>query len=155
MKDHISEGNEERLNQLNEWVTKVLCSHNFFKEEEWLPIKLNLLNWKSLGYSINQNDQLHWYDFTKTEVALLYKIINSISEILLFEKEMKYYRIKQEFDKALLYQNYQKEYTKNLKLYRELNQTILPFFSFENETLCLKFIDNYFIRQIIEERIRI
>ena len=155
MKHYIPEDKEDRLNQLNEWFTKVLFSDNFFKDEDWLAVRLNLSKWKSLGYSILLNDKCYQGEFSIEESALLYSIFNSISEILLFEKEMKFYGFKQQFDKALLNQNYQKDFTNAFIKQGALNQTILPFFRCDAETLYLKFVDNYFIQQIIRERIRL
>ena len=155
MKHYVPEDKEERLHQLNEWFTKAIFSENVFKDEEWLPIRLNLSKWKSLGYSIVQNDKPNQGEFSIEESELLYSIYNSISEILLFEKEMKFYGFKQQFDKALLYQNYQKDFTKAFLHQGSQNQIILPFFTYQAENLYLKFIDNYFIKQIIQERIRI
>jgi hypothetical protein len=155
MKHYVPEDKEERLHQLNEWFTKALFSESVFKDEEWLPIRLNLSKWKSLGYSIIQKDKPNQGEFSIEESALLYSMYNSISEILLFDKEMKFYGFKQQFDKALLYQNYQKDFTNAFIRQGALNQTILPFFRNDAETLYLKFVDNYFIQQIIRERIRI
>ena len=155
MKHYVPEDKGERLHQLNEWFTKAFFSESVFKDEEWLPIRLNLSKWKSLGYTIIQNDKPNQNDFSIEESAILFAIYNSISEILLFEKEMRFYGYKQQFDKALLYQNYQKELTKAFIHQGSQNQIILPFFTYQQENLYMKFIDNYFIQQIIKERIRI
>jgi len=155
MKHYVPEDTEARLQQLNEWFTNALFSESVFKDEEWLPIRLNLSKWKSLGYSIIQNDKPNQNDYSIEESAILFANYNSICEILLFEKEMRFYGFKQQFDKALLCQNYQKDFIKAFIDQGLQNQTILPFFTYQSENLYLKFIDNYFIQQIIKEKIRI
>lgn len=68
---------------------------------------------------------------------------------------MNFYGYKQQFDKALLYQNYHKDLINSFKSEGSHKQTILLFFKCDAETLYLKFIYNYFMQQIIIERIRI
>lgn len=51
MKHHIPDIHDERLDQLNTWFKKALFSEDLFHDARWLPIRLNLSKWKSLGYS--------------------------------------------------------------------------------------------------------
>lgn len=154
MKYYIPNDNEERLKQLNEWFSNYFFSDKFFKDEDWLSIRLNISKWKSLGYPVSQKEKAFDFDFSAEESALLYNNFNSISEILLFDKELKSHAAKMQFDKALLFQNFYKNCLNNIKEQSELNKTVIPFFKFENEILFLKFIDNYFILEMIHEKIR-
>ena len=63
MKYQIPEDEQERLDQLNDWFTKILCSEDYFEDEKWLAIRLNLAKWRDLGYNFrqeNQNEQINF-----------------------------------------------------------------------------------------------
>lgn len=154
MKHYVPEDPQERLNQLNEWFTKAIFSTDVFNDDKWLPIRLNLSKWKATNFSVLQNVKPEELDFTDHQKGILYFIYNSISEILLFEKEIKLVAGRQQFERAALYRDLSDDCTKALTEEGKQNGWILPFFSMNGQTLILKCVDNYFVQLIIKERLR-
>ena len=155
MKHYIPEDKEERLIQLNEWFTKTLFSYDIFDDEKWLPIRLNLLKWRTNGFTIYPHHKPFLADFSNQEQSIVYFICNSISEILLCKTESKMAATSQHFEKAALYRDFQKDFGKALTENGNKNELILPIFYLEGDTLKLKCLDNCFIQQIIRERLKL
>ena len=154
MRYQIPDDNQERLELLNIWFTQILCSNNYFDDDKWLAIRLNLLKWSQFGFSFRQLNVLEKDDFTVDESALVYKIYNSLSEIDLFSYATKESAKIQKFEQAAHYRDLGKLCREGLKELHELNGLIIPFFKIDDEALVLKHIENYFIKQYIKERIR-
>jgi hypothetical protein len=46
MKYQVPDDDIERLNQLNKWFTEILCSSDYYDDDKWLSIRLNISKWK-------------------------------------------------------------------------------------------------------------
>ena len=154
MRYQIPEDEQERLDQLNGWFTQILCSENYFEDEKWMSIRLNLLKWKEKGFGFRQENQEHFCTFEIEEKLLTYKIFNYLGEILLFEAGIKEAAIKQKFEQASLFRDLKAIAKQHLKTIYEEQTSFIKFFKIENEILVLKHIENYFINQHIKERLR-
>lgn len=147
MKHYVPEDAEERLAQLNEWLTNVIYSEDFFDDERWLPVRMNITKWKSKGYALVQRFKPEDFDFESEELMELYYICNAISEIMLFEKESREAAAKQQYEKATLYRDFSKDRKAALTEEGNNNSMVINFFKLEGNTLILKCIDQYFIQQ--------
>ena len=154
MRYQIPEDEQERLDQLNEWFTQILCSEDYFDDEKWMSIRLNLLKWKEKGFGFRQENQEHFCTFEMEEKLLAYRIFNYLGEILLFEAGIKEAAIKQKFEQASLFRDLKAIAKQHLKTIYEEQTSFIKFFKIENEILVLKHIENYFINQHIKERLR-
>ncbi len=154
MRYQIPDDEQERLDQLNEWFTQMLCSDDYFEDEKWLSIRLNLSKWKDKGYGFRQENEGPFYTLDIEEQVLVYKIYNYLSEVLLFDTGIKEAVIKQKFEQASLYRDLKAVAKQHLKTIYEEQSFFVKFFKVENETLVLKHIENYFINQYIKERLR-
>ena len=105
MRYQITDDNQERLNLLNTWFTQILCSNDYFGDDKWLAIRLNLLKWSQSRFSFRQLNVLEKDDFTVDESALVYKIYNSLSEIDLFSYATKESAKIQKFEQAAHYRD--------------------------------------------------
>ena len=155
MRYQIPDEEQERLDQLNVWFTQILCSEDYFDDEKWLSIRLNLAKWKEKGFGFRQENQVHdclFYD--KEDKGLVYRVLNYLSEMLLFEAGIKEAALKQRFEQAALFRDLTIVARQQLKTFYEERNFITKFFKIENETLVLKHIENYFINQYIKERLR-
>lgn len=154
MRYQIPDDEQERLNQLNEWFTQILCSEDYFDDEKWMSIRLNLAKWKEKGFGFRQENQGQFCSMDLEEQKLTYRIYNYLSEVLLFEMGIKEAVLKQRFEQASLYRDLKVISKQDLKDIYEEHSFIVKFFKIENETLVLKHIENNFINRHIKERIR-
>ena len=46
----IPDNEQERLELLNESLIKLICSEDYFDDEKWVMIRLNLDKWDRRGY---------------------------------------------------------------------------------------------------------
>ncbi len=154
MRYQIPDDEQERLDQLNEWFTQILCSEDYFDDEKWMSIRLNLAKWKEKGFGFRQENQGQFCSMDLEEQKLTYRIYNYLSEVLLFEMGIKEAVLKQRFEQASLYRDLKVMTKQHLKdIYNE-QPIVINFFKIENETLLLMHIENYFINQHIKERLR-
>jgi hypothetical protein len=154
MRYQIPEDEQERLDQLNGWFTQILCSQDYFDDEKWMSIRLNLSKWKEKGFGFRQENQEHFCTFEMEEKLLAYRIFNYLSEVLLFEAGIKEAALKQKFEQASLFRDLKVITKQHLKTIYEEQTSFINFFKIENESLVLKHIENYFINQHIKERLR-
>jgi hypothetical protein len=154
MRYQIPEEEQERLDQLNEWFTQILCSKDYYDDEKWLAIRLNLLKWNESGYSFKYLNLSKVNDFDEKEIVVVYKIYNSLSEIDLLAFANKEAAKDQKYEKAALYRDLGKLCVNSLKGLYENSELVIPFFMVQEATLVLKHIENYFINQYIKERLR-
>ncbi len=154
MRYQIPEEAQERLDQLNEWFSQILCSEDYFEDEKWMSIRLNLAKWKEKGFGFRQENQGQFCSKDLEEQNLIYRIYNYLGEILQFEMGIKEAVLKQRFEQASLYRDLKVITKQHLKDIYEEHSFIVKFFKIENETLVLMHIENYFINQYIKERIR-
>ncbi len=154
MRYQIPDDEQERLDQLNEWFTQILCSEDYFDDEKWMSIRLNIAKWKEKGFGFRQENQGQFCSMDLEEQKLTYRIYNYLSEVLLFEMGIKEAVLKQRFEQASLYRDLKVISKQDLKDIFEEHSFIVKFFKIENETLVLKHIENYFINRHIKERIR-
>jgi hypothetical protein len=155
MKHYVPEDATERLEQLNEWTTRVIYSADFFDDEKWLPVRMNITKWKSKGYAFVHRYKPADFDFESIELMQLYYICNAISEIMLCEKESREAGAKQQFEKAALYRDFAKDYKAALTEDGNNSDMMINFFTVEGNQLILKCLDNYFVQQTIRERLRL
>lgn len=155
MKHYVPEDAAERLAQLNEWLTKAIYSEDFFEDDKWLPVRMNITKWKSKSYVLVQRFKPEDFDFESEELMMLYYICNAISEIMLFEKESREAGLKQQYEKATLYRDFSKERKAALTEDGNNSDIVINFFAVEGNSLILKCIDQYFIQQTIRERLRL
>ena len=154
MRYQIPEEEQERLDQLNEWFTQILCSEDYFDDAKWLSIRLNLTKWRDKGYHFKQEFRSDENTFELNEQALVYKIYNYLGEVMLMESQMRESAHRQKFDLAKLYQDLKQLAKQELNIIKEEGFFPIRFFRFENEAIILKHIENYFINQDIKERLR-
>ena len=48
----IPDNDQERLELINDLLIKLICSEDYFDDEKWVLIRLNLDKWKRKGYSL-------------------------------------------------------------------------------------------------------
>jgi len=154
MRYQIPEEAQERLDQLNEWFSQILCSEDYFEDEKWMSIRLNLAKWKEKGFGFRQENQGQFCSKDLEEQNLIYRIYNYLGEILQFEMGIKEAVLKQRFEQASLYRDLKVITKQQLKDIYEEHPFFIRFFKIENETLVLMHIENYFINHYIKERIR-
>ena len=154
MRYQIPEEEQERLDQLNEWFSQILCSDDYFEDEKWMSIRLNLAKWKEKGFGFRQENQGQFCSKDLEEQNLIYRIYNYLGEILQFEMGIKEAVLKQRFEQASLYRDLKVITKQHLKDIYEAHPFFIRFFKIENETLVLMHIENYFINQYIKERLR-
>ena len=114
--------------------------------------------WKtgiSTGYDFVQNYQPTDNDFNDNEQLIVFQILHAIAESLLFDHEIRVVATKQNFELAALLRDLKKDALQAFTQNGKENQVVIPFFSFNNKVLTLKFVDNYFINQTIRERLRL
>ncbi len=154
MRYQIPDDEQERLDQLNQWFTQILCSEDYFDDEKWMSIRLNLAKWKEKGFGFRQENQGQFCSMDLEEQNLTYRIYTYLGEVLQFEMGIKEAVFKQKFEQASLYRDLKVITKQNLKdIYNE-QPFVINFFKIENETLLLMHIENYFINQHIKERLR-
>jgi hypothetical protein len=155
MKHYVPEDATERLEQLNQWFTDLLFSEDFFNNDKWLHIRLNISKWKTDGYDFVQNYQPTESDFDDSEQLVVFQILHAIAESLLFDHEIRVVATKQNFELAALLRDLKKDALQAFTQNGKENKAVISFFSFTDKVLTLKFVDNYFINQTIRERLRL
>ena len=155
MKHYVPEDVTERLEQLNQWFTDLLFSEDFFNNDKWVHIRLNISKWKSDGYDFVQNYQPTKSDFNDSEQLIVFQILHAIAESLLFDHEIRVVATKQNFELAALLRDLNKDALQAFTQNGKENQVVIPFFSFTDKVLIFKFVHNYFINQTIRERLRL
>ena len=85
----IPDNEQERLDLLNESLIKLICSEDYFDDEKWIMIRLNLDKWKRKGYSLKFENKATKNSFKEDEILFLLRIYNLISEVLLFQYGIK------------------------------------------------------------------
>ncbi len=154
MRYQIPNDDQERLTQLNDWVTQILCSEDYYDDEKWISIRLNLAKWKEKGFGFRQENNGQFGRLNLEEQAIVYRIYNYLSEVLLFEAGIKEAVIKQRFEQASLFRDLKLVAKQQLEAIYEEKPFRIKFFKIENEGLILNHIENYFINQYIKERLR-
>ena len=154
MRYQIPDDEQERLDQLNEWFTQILCSEDYFDDEKWMSIRLNLAKWKEKGFGFRQENQGQFCSMDLEVQKLTYRIYNYLSEVLLFEMGIKEAVLKQRFEQASLFRDLKVITRQHLKDDYKEQPIVINFFKIENETLVLMHIENFFINQHIKEKLR-
>ena len=151
----IPDNEQERLELLNESLIKLICSEDYFDDEKWVMIRLNLDKWKRKGYSLKFENINPKNSFKEDETIFLLRIYNLISEVLLFQHGIKECVKNQEFEQAALYRDLGMVYKKTLadKYQNKANKICL--FDLKGNKLVMKFIENYFVNQHLMDRFRL
>lgn len=154
MKYQVPDDDIERLNQLNKWFTEILCSPDYYDDDKWLSIRLNITKWKQKGFGFRYENVTDAASWDQNEKALAYKIYNYLSEVILFDMGIREAVLKQRFEQASLYRDLSLLSKQHLQEIYAEEPVIIPFFKMGKESLALCHIENYFINQYIKERIR-
>lgn len=150
----VPDNENQRLEQLNKHFNAILCSEDYFNDEKWILIRLNLQKWERAGYSIEILGQNYFEEFNIEEQYFTQKLYSLINQVLLFACKTAESARNQEFEQAAQFRDLGKEYRKRLCRLNEDIPNTLYFFKFENQKLSMKFIDNYFVSQHIKEMLR-
>ena len=151
----IPDNEQERLDLLNESLIKLICSEDYFDDEKWVMIRLNLDKWKRKGYNLKFENITHFNSFKEDELLFLLRIYNLISEILLFQHGIKECVKNQEFEQAALYRDLGKVYKKTLADKYQNKPSKLYLFELKGNKLLMKFIANFFVNQHLMDRLRL
>ena len=151
----IPDNEQERLELLNESLIKLICSEDYFDDEKWVLIRLNLDKWKRKGYSLKFENIVINNSFKDDEISFLLRMYNIISEILLFQYGIKECVKNQEFEQAALYRDLGKVYKKSLVEQYKNKPREICVFDLKGNKLVMKFIENYFVNQHLMERFRL
>jgi len=154
MKYQIPDNEIERLNQLNKWFTEMLCSSDYYDDDKWLSIRLNIAKWKQQGFGFRYENVTDAENWDITEKALAYKIYNYLSEVILFDMAIREAVLKQRFEQASLFRDLSLLSKQHLQEIYAEEPIAIRFFKMGKEILILCHIENYFINQYIKERIR-
>jgi len=151
----IPDNDQERLELLNESLIKLICSEDYFDDEKWVMIRLNLDKWKRMGYSLKfENIKLN-NTFKEDEIIFLLRVYNLISEVLLFQYGIKECVKTQNFEQAALYRDLAKVYRKALADKLKNAPAHICLFDLKGHKLIIKFIENYFVNQHLMDRFRL
>lgn len=151
----VPDNENQRLEQLNQYFNALLCSEDYFNDEKWIFIRLNLSKWESTGYTIELQTQNSIEAFNIEEQYFTQKLYSLINQVLLFACKTAESARNQEFEQAALYRDLGKEYRKRLCQLHENIPIRLYFFEAAGQRLKMKFIDNYFVSENVKERLRI
>ena len=151
----IPDNDQERLELLNESLIKLICSEDYFDDEKWVLIRLNLDKWKRKGYSLKFENIVIHNSFKEDEISFLLRMYNIISEILLFQYGIKECVKNQEFEQAALYRDLGKVYKKSLAEQYKNKPSEICVFDLKGNKLVMKFIENYFVNQHLMDRFRL
>jgi hypothetical protein len=151
----IPDNEQERLELLNQSLIKLICSEDYFDDEKWLMVRLNLDKWKRMGYSLKFENINPNNSFKEDEILFLLRIYNLISEVLLFQYGMKECAKNQEFEQAALYRDLAKVYRKALADKLNNVPAHICLFDLKGNKLVMKFIENYFVNQHLMDRFRL
>ena len=155
MSYQIPDNEQERLELLNESLIKLICSEDYFDDEKWVMIRLNLDKWKRKGYSLKFENITPNNSFKEEEILFLLRIYNLISEVLLFQHGIRECVKNQEFEQAALYRDLGKVYKKTLADKYQNKPTHICLFDLKGNKLVMKFIENYFVNQHLMDRFRL
>lgn len=151
----IPDNEQERVELLNESLIKLICSEDYFDDEKWIMIRLNLDKWKRKGYSLKFENKATKNSFKEDEILFLLRIYNLINEILLFQYGMKEYAKSQGFEQAILYRDLLEIYRKILADKYQDKPSCICLFELKGNKLVMKFIENYFVNQHLMDRFRL
>jgi hypothetical protein len=151
----IPDNDQERLELLNESLIKLICSEDYFDDEKWVMIRLNLDKWKRKGYSLKFENIIPKNSFKEDEKIFLLRIYNLISEVLLFQHGIRECVKNQEFEQAALYRDLSIVYKKTLADKYQNKPSHICLFDLKGNKLVMKFIENYFINQHLMDRFRL
>jgi len=143
----IPENDQERLELLNESLIKLICSEDYFDDEKWVMVRLNLDKWKRKGYSLKFENINLGKSFEEDDLIFLLRIYNLISEVLLFQYGMKECAKNQEFEQAAIYRDLVKVYKKTLADKYQNKPSHISLFDLKGNKLVMKFIENYFVNK--------
>ena len=151
----IPDNDQERLELLNESLIKLICSEDYFDDEKWIMVRLNLDKWKSMGYSLKFENIKLKNTFKEDEIIFLLRVYNLISEVLLFQYGIKECVKTQNFEQAALYRDLAKVYRKALADKLKNAPANICLFDLKGHKLVMKFIENYFVNQHLMDRFRL
>ena len=151
----IPDNDQERLELLNESLIKLICSEDYFDDEKWVMIRLNLDKWKRKGYNLKFENINPNNSFKEDELIFLLRIYNLISEVLLFQHGIRECVKNQEFEQAALYRDLGNVHKKNLADKYQNKPSHIFLFDLKGNKLVMKFIENYFINQHLMDRFRL
>jgi len=151
----IPDNEQERLELLNESLIKLICSEDYFDDEKWVMVRLNLDKWKRMGYSLKFKNIKLDKSFKEDELIFLLRIYNLISEVLLFQYGIKECVKTQNFEQAALYRDLAKVYRKALADKLKNAPVHICLFDLKGNKLVMKFIENYFVNQHLMDRFRL
>jgi hypothetical protein len=151
----IPDNDQERLELLNESLIKLICSEDYFDDEKWVMIRLNLDKWKRMGYSLKFEKIKLNNTFKEDEIIFLLRVYNLISEVLLFQYGIKECVKTQNFEQAALYRDLAKVYRKALADKLKNAPANICLFDLKGNKLVMKFVENYFVNQHLMDRFRL
>ena len=151
----IPDNDQERLELLNESLIKLICSEDYFDDEKWVMIRLNLDKWKSMGYSLKFEKINLGNSLKEDELLFLLRIYNLISEVLLFQYGIKECVKTQNFEQAALYRDLAIVYRKALADQVKNAPANIYLFDLKGHKLIMRFIENYFVNQHLMDRFRL
>ena len=151
----IPDNDQERLELLNESLIKLICSEDYFDDEKWVMVRLNLDKWKRIGYRLKFENINLGNSFKEDEIIFLLRVYNLISEVLLFQYGIKECVKTQNFEQAALYRDLAKIYRKSLADKLKNAPAPICLFDLKGNKLVMKFIENYFINQHLMDRFRL
>jgi hypothetical protein len=151
----IPDNDQERLELLNESLIKLICSEDYFDDEKWVMVRLNLDKWKRMGYSLKFEKIKLNNTFKEDEIIFLLRVYNLISEVLLFQYGIKECVKTQNFEQAALYRDLGKVYRKVLADKLKNAPANICLFDLKGHKLVMKFVENYFVNQHLMDRFRL
>jgi hypothetical protein len=151
----IPDNDQERLELLNQSLIKLICSEDYFDDEKWLMVRLNLDKWKRMGYSLKFEKINLGNSLKEDELLFLLRIYNLISEVLLFQYGIKECVKTQNFEQAALYRDLAKVYRKALADKLNNSPAHICLFDLKGHKLVMKFVENYFVNQHLMDRFRL
>ena len=149
----VSNDAAERLDQLNEELTRLMHSVDFLNPDKWSNIRANLAKWREQGFAISFKHKPSSDDFTQEEKLILYKSLSDISEILLLISYKEKKAINHNFESAAFFRDLEKERSEALSMDKIMLKSI-PLFTIEDKTLVLKYVDHFIVQLMILENVQ-
>jgi hypothetical protein len=149
----VSNDAAERLDQLNEELTRLMHSVDFFNPDKWSNIRINLAKWREQEFVVSFKHKASNEDFTQEEKLILYKSLSDISEILLLESYQEKKAINHSYESAAFFRDLQIERRQALSMDKLIRKSI-PLFTIEDKTLVLKYVDHFIIELMILENVQ-
>lgn len=151
----VPDNDNERLAQLNDTFNQLICSEEYFEDDKWILIRFNLDKWRKAGYELAFQTPKSNNVFNNEELVFTLRLYNLISEIQLFQYNMKECAKNQEFEQAANYRDMTKSYKNILNQVSGTRPSLLVYFEFKQGKLGMKFIENFFVTQYVKDRFRI